>query len=140
MSLTLTFKKIYNHSMSTIAAKIYRDDTDNSEVQVVALHPSSSIPNYPLVTLTQTLLSGITSTSALIVAASTTRQGGYLYAPNSNTDGVYVSHNDPATTDDIYLPRNGIYQLTINYGKNPIGNAIYARSASGTQQLILMTA
>lgn len=142
MTLTASVRAIYNQAMSTIRSKVYLDDSDTppSWVQVVALHPSASLPGYSVLTPTQTLLSGITTASALIVAANTSRQGGYLYAPNSNTDGVYISHNSPATTDDIYLPKNGVYQLTINFGRNPISNAIYARSASGTQQLILISA
>lgn len=142
MSLTLGFKKVYNHLLGEIKSKAYTDSTDEALIQVVALHPDSTIPAIVASTAataaTQTTDATITTSSEEILAINASRKGGYVYAPRTNTDKCFVSLNNPATSDDITLSPGESFQLTLNFGGVPITNAVYAKSNSGTQKLVMV--
>lgn len=90
------------------------------------------------VTPTETVVS-VTATSMTVLAANASRVGGYIV--NVSDTLIYLSHNTPATTAGIPLyPNGGLFQLTINYGRNPITNAIYGISASGTKDVRVIEA
>lgn len=78
------------------------------------------------------------SVAATIAASNSSRKGGYIHFPASNTDNVYVSLNSPATTADMeHFPGSNFF-LTLGYGGPPITNAVYGIAKSGTQKFILV--
>lgn len=81
----------------------------------------------------------VAASSTLVLAASSTRAGGYIVNVSDTT--IYLSLNTPADTTGIPLhPNGGVYQLTINFGRNPITNAIYGISASGSKNVRVIVA
>lgn len=138
MSLTLGYQKVINR-LGEYAAKVYTDSTDGAKVQVVAIHPSTTVVTSSVVAgaATQGASTSI-STAATIAAANSSRKGGYIHFPVANTDSVYVSLNNPAASTDMEMLPGSNFYLTLGFGGPPITNAVYGVAKSGTQKFILV--
>jgi len=133
MSLSLAVKKIYNHALSEIKSVIYLNSADRSEIQVVALHPDIAVPVSTPQAVTESTVDVNSSSPTLILAANTSRKGGFLV--NRSDVNVYIS-TDSGMTDGFLIYPNGVFQLTLNYGGIVATNAIYGLAVSGSGKTI----
>lgn len=138
MTLTAFRKPIYNgRELTQIDCLAYRDSSNsNAEVQAVVIHPDGTLPALTpaaAVSVTEDTVDLNNSSPTLILAASTTRKGGFIY--NASDVNVYISTDSGMTAGFEIYPK-GVFQLTVNYGGLVVTNAIYGLSVSGSSKTV----